>query len=60
MRDLRDLETKLAELRRDIAQRKRAGYNETEILKLQRECYRVWAAVEQLKLGGAVMVGGRR
>jgi hypothetical protein len=51
MPELRDLEAKLAALRREVAQGTHAGYTPTEILKLRRECHHLWAAIEELKLG---------
>ena len=50
MPDVRDLEARLAALRRDVALGNSAGYTPTQILKLRRECHQLWATIEELKL----------
>jgi hypothetical protein len=50
--ELRDLEAKLAALRRDVSAAGRGGCTPSEILKLRRDCTNLWAAVERLKYDG--------
>ena len=46
MPDLRDLETRLAALRQQIASATGGGYTPLQILQLRRECQLLWAQVE--------------
>ena len=55
MPDVRDLEARLAALRRDVALGNGAGYTPTQILKLRRECHQLWATIEELKLRGSAL-----
>jgi hypothetical protein len=49
MPELRELEARLAALRREVALGKRFGYTPTQILKLRRDCHQLWATIEDLK-----------
>jgi hypothetical protein len=51
--ELRELEARLAALRREASAAKRGGCTPSEILKLRRDCTSLWAAVERLKYAGA-------
>jgi hypothetical protein len=46
MPELRDLEERLAALRKQIASATRGGYTPLQILQLRRECQLLWAQVE--------------
>jgi hypothetical protein len=50
--ELRELEAKLAVLRRDVAAARHGGCTPSEILKLRRDCATLWAAIERLKYAG--------
>jgi hypothetical protein len=49
MPEVRELETRLANLRREIAEAARSGSTPSQILKLQMECCQLWAAFERYK-----------
>jgi hypothetical protein len=49
MPELRELEARLAILRRQIDEAKRAGSTASQIRTLQTECWQLWAAVERCK-----------
>jgi hypothetical protein len=49
MPELRELESRLAILRRQIDDAKRAGSTPSQIRKLQTQCWQLWAAVERCK-----------
>jgi len=51
--ELRDLEERLAALRREMIAARRHGCTPSEMLKLSRDCSALWAAVERLKYGCA-------
>jgi hypothetical protein len=44
-----ELEAKLVALRREIADARRCGFTPLELCKLQRDCWQLWAALEQYK-----------
>jgi hypothetical protein len=46
MPELKDLEQKLAALRKQIAMGERGGYTALQILQLRRECQLLWAQIE--------------
>jgi hypothetical protein len=49
MPEVRDLETKLVALRREVAEAKRSGLTPSQIQKLRAECWQLWAAIERYK-----------
>jgi hypothetical protein len=49
MPNFEDLQNQLAALRREVADMMRDGCTPAQILKLQRECYRLWASLEARK-----------
>jgi len=49
MPGLKDLEERLAALRRQIARGKPGDYTPLEILQMRRECQRLWAQIEACK-----------
>jgi len=49
MPEIHELETRLATLRRQVDEAKRAGSTPSQIRKLQAECWQLWAAVERCK-----------
>ena len=49
MPEVRDLEAKLAALRREIADAGRSGFTPSQLRKLQADCRELWAAVERYK-----------
>jgi hypothetical protein len=49
MPEVSELETRLANLRREVAEAARSGSTPSQILKLQKECCQLWAALELYK-----------
>jgi hypothetical protein len=49
MPEVRELEARLAALRREVTEAKLSGYTPSQIRKLQAECWQLWAAVERYK-----------
>jgi hypothetical protein len=60
MPKIRELESKLVALRREIADAKRSGFTPLQLRKLQADCWQLWAALEQYKYGHAVDVANVR
>jgi len=49
MPDVRELESRLAALRLEVAVGKRSGFTPSQLHKLRAECCQLWAALEQYK-----------
>ena len=49
MPEIRELEARLATLRRQVDEAKRSGSTPSQVRKLQAECWQLWAAVERCK-----------
>jgi hypothetical protein len=49
MPEVRELEARLATLRRQVDEAKRSGSTPSQVRKLQVECWQLWAAVERCK-----------
>ena len=49
MPEMRELELRLANLRREMAEAARSGSTPSQLLKLQKECCQLWAAFERHK-----------
>jgi len=61
MPELRELEARLAILRRQIDEAKRAESTPSQIRQLQAECWQLWAAVERCKHEHlSALLAGRR
>jgi hypothetical protein len=56
MPEVRDLEARLASLRREVAEANRSGFTPSQLRKLQADCCELWAAIERYKYAGAVEV----
>jgi hypothetical protein len=54
MPEARELEMRLAALRQDIAEAKRAGTTPSHLRKLQTECWQLWAAIDRYKYAHAL------
>jgi len=49
MPEVRELEARLATLRRQVAEAQRSGSTPTQLRKLQAECWQLWANLERYK-----------
>jgi hypothetical protein len=49
MPEVRELEAKLASLRREVAEARRSGFTPLQLRKLQTDCRAIWAEIERHK-----------
>jgi len=54
MPEVRELEAKLASLRREVAEAKRSGFTPSQLRKLLADCCEIWAAIERYKYDNAL------